>query len=98
MTQLLTVALDAAVPFQILELQRQGGPSKDDIEKAREFGSELASKADTLLYGGKKGEAGRLFNQTARAIAVLAFCPGGVTFAGSHYDGQRYMGNGELLG
>lgn len=84
---LLEETLAAAVPLHILDLKRQGGPADSDLEWAREFAWELGSHGDLLLYrGGKPGESARLFNQTARAIAILAFAPGGVHLFGQHWD------------
>lgn len=82
-THSLVPFLDCAVPLEIHALTMQGGPDGADIEAARAFGSDLALRGDVMLFsGGKPGEAGELASQTARSIAVLAFCPGGVTLFG----------------
>lgn len=78
--------LDAAVPLYIAELSSQGGPSDADLETARAFGRTLAERGDVLLYGGKPGDAGDLANSCAKSIAALAFCPGGVTVFGRHWE------------
>lgn len=82
----LAIALSAAVPLAVAELVRKGGPSNDDWVMAREAGQQLAEHGDNLLYRGKPGESARLFNTVAHALAVLAFCPGGVTFCGEHWE------------
>ena len=86
MDNLLTLTLEVAVPLRIAELRAAGGPSEADYAEARAFGPVLGAKGDVLQFGGKKGEAAALFNKTARALAILAFCPGGVKFAGSHWQ------------
>ena len=49
----------------------------------------LCTRGDVLLYGSKiKGEAAELFNLLAKAVAALAFVPGGVTVFGTHYEAQ----------
>lgn len=78
----LTLFLECSVPLYIAALSDQGGPFDADIEAARAFGPELAARGDLMLYGGKPGEAAELAGGMARAIAVLAFCPGGVTVFG----------------
>ena len=89
---LLAISLAAAVPLRIMVLQRQGGPTEMDWRNAVEFGSVLAEKGDILQFGyGKRqpreGEpsVADLFNQLARAVAVLAFVPGGVRLFGMHF-------------
>jgi hypothetical protein len=64
-------SLEIAVPLRIPELQRRGGPTDTHFEMARSFSIVIAEKGDILLFGGKKGEAARLFNQLAEALAVM---------------------------
>jgi hypothetical protein len=46
----------------------------------------VCERGDVLMYGGgKKGQAAEVFNYLASGLAALAYCPGGVNFAGSHY-------------
>lgn len=85
--------LGCAVPLEIAALESAGGPDADDYAAAQAFGRELAARGDVMLYGGKPGEAGALASQTARAIAVLAFSPSGVTVFGEHWEaGARPVG------
>lgn len=79
--------LDLVVPLKILELQLTNWqPSDQELEQAREFADVLGSQGDILLYRSKKkGETARVFSQMARAIAVGAFLPGGITVFGNHY-------------
>lgn len=47
----------------------------------------LGAHGDDLLYRSKKkGETAKVFNLVAEMLAGLAFQPGGVTFAGAHYE------------
>jgi hypothetical protein len=87
MSEHLSIALGAAVPLHIEEIRKAGGPTVEDFKAASGFSGDLAHRGDVLLFGGgKKGEAAELFNKTARAIAVLAFLPGGVTLFGNHWE------------
>jgi hypothetical protein len=86
----LAIALSAAVPLHIMGFQAAGGPTFEDFGRAQQFSSELGERGDVLLFGGgRKGEAAKLFNETARALAVLAFVPGGVTIFGQHYESHE---------
>lgn len=85
--ELLPIALSAAVPLRIMELQERGGPTDTDMERAQQFSNDLGQHGDILLFrGGKRGETAALFNGLAFSIAVLAFCPGGVKVFGQHWE------------
>ena len=86
--------LAVAVPLRIAEYEGRGGPDASDTawleaNRMREF----ASHADEMLYRPKlardRGKPARMFNEVARALAIMAFFPGGVKFAGTHYIGKR---------
>ncbi len=86
---LLPTMMDMAVVLRIAELRDRGGPSNSDFVRAQETGQLLAEKGDVLQFGSKKkGEAARIFNEVAHGIAVLAYCPGGVTVFGTHYEAR----------
>lgn len=85
----LTGALEVAVPLWIEQLAEL----EPAIRWARiaEWGSaaatEVASKGDVLMFGSKRrGEAAEVFNHLARGLAAAAFVPGGVKFAGLHFE------------
>lgn len=83
---LLKVALEAAVPIWMFDLQRRCTLAEIQA-RAGECGQIVAEKGDVLQFGGgKKGEAGKAFNALAEGLACLAFCPGGVTFCGLHFE------------
>jgi hypothetical protein len=90
---LLRIALSASVPLRIADFQRRGGPDDADFERIRGFAQVLGEKGDVLQFGGKKkGEPAALFNQLADALAVMAFCPGGVKFGDEHWEAKRAGG------
>lgn len=83
----LSIALSAAVPLWIAEIRRKGGPDAEDMEACRRFSDELAEHGDLLQYrGGRPGQTADLFNNFAYCLAVMSFCPGGVRFAGNHWE------------
>jgi len=87
---LLAIAMSAAVPLHIMQLQEKGGPDATDLKKAQETSDMLGERGDVLLFGGgKTGEAADLFNRTAHTIAVLAFVPGGIDIFGQHFEAIR---------
>jgi len=89
MSHLLSDTLQLAVPLRIDELRRAGGPRSTDFEEARAFVPDLCAKGDLILYKSKKkGETAALFNRLVRAIAVLAFVPGGVRLFDSHWEAK----------
>ena len=84
---LLRIALSAAVPLRIMALHARGGPSDFDVRMAREGSQLIGEKGDLLMFrGGKLGETAQVFTVLVESLAVLAFCPGGVTFLGEHWD------------
>lgn len=88
-THPLAIALSCAVPLRIAEYEARGGPSPADLDRVRGHAGLIAERADIVLYRGKKkGEAAAVFAALADGLAVMAFCPGGVRFAGSHYEAK----------
>ena len=83
---LLCGTLEAGVPLAIVELHHRGGPTDQDRDRARDWGQMLAEKGDQLLFPGKDTAA--LMTMLIHSIAVLAFCPGGVTLFGAHWEAQ----------
>jgi len=86
----LAIAMGAAVPLHIMQLQEKGGPDAADMKRAQETSDMLGERGDVLLHGGgKKGESSDLFNRTAHTVAVLAFVPGGIDIFGQHFEAVR---------
>lgn len=85
----LATTLELAVPLALWRLADRGGPSDDDWAQARDFAQVLAEHGDALLYQVTKGAypTRRLFVGLVHTLAVLAYVPGGVTFAGRRWDG-----------
>jgi len=79
---LLTIAMQTAVPLWIISIRERGLSNQDFIE-AKEICDRLGVMGDRLIHGRAKGDkeglVADLFNKTAKAIAVLSFCPGGIT-------------------
>jgi hypothetical protein len=84
---LIRCTLQTGVPFRMLDIQQRGGPTDTDWGWARSFAQALGEKGDILLYRShKKGETGHIMEQFINAVALLAFCPGGITIYGLHFD------------
>jgi hypothetical protein len=83
--ELLKITLAAAVPLWIHQFRML---SEDDrLAIAKECGGVVAEKGDIIQFKStKKGETAKAFNQLARGLACLAYAPGGVTFAGMHFE------------
>lgn len=76
-----------AVWLRVEQLKDRGGPTPEDLKEAQETSDILGERGDVLVAGhGKPGEIADQFNRTARAIAVLAFVPGGIEIFGGHFE------------
>lgn len=85
---LLTLTLSCAVPLWIEQFRVLNDDQR--LEIARVSGQEIAEHGDIIQYRSKKkGETAAAFNHLARGLAVLAFAPGGVRFAGLHFEAGR---------
>ena len=80
---LLAITLEMAVPLHIGEVSAWTPEAR--VEFCRAHAAEISENADCLLHK-VPGKTARVFNLTARAIACLAFQPGGVTVAGQHWE------------
>jgi hypothetical protein len=85
-------SLRVAVPVWIWQLQ--GSTPEQRVAIARRCGDHVAEHGDALMYGGKRadrrnpdarGDCANAFNALAEGLAVAAYQPGGVTFAGQHW-------------
>jgi hypothetical protein len=87
--ELFRLSVQVSVPLIIDDLRRQGGPSDAQWSWVRCFANELAAHGDILQFTGEqKGETAIIFNRFARALAILAFLPGGVRFAEMHFEAR----------
>jgi hypothetical protein len=97
---LLVSTLELAIPLWVERFADTGGPCDEDFEWAREFAWVLGSDGDKLFYRDKKqGETARLFNDLARALAIMAHVPGGVTLLGRRWECgvERWVRRAESL-
>ena len=85
-TFLLKTALEVSVPLFIEEFRNK--PVDELQEMASKAAQVIAEKGDVLQFGGKKGGAADAFNELAKGLAVLSFSPGGVKFAGLHFQAK----------
>jgi hypothetical protein len=77
----LVIGLEAAVPLHILDAQHRTDEQR--VAAANDLGTVIGSHGDDLIYGGRHCAA--TFNALARGLALLAYQPGGVDFAGHHW-------------
>jgi len=79
--------LSAAVPLWIAEARRW---SESEREAARrECLQVIAERGDEILYRStRKGRSAEAFNALAKAVALLAFAPGGVRVFGLHFEAR----------
>jgi hypothetical protein len=82
---LLKSMLPMAVMLNTLNFEKM---SWADLQEAIKGASQaLAEHGDNILFRGpKKGDTAKGFNQLAKAITVLSFVPGGITFLGMHFE------------
>lgn len=84
---LLKLHLSAVVPLMIADLSEQGGISDWQLERVKGHALYLGEHGDAILYR-VKGETAKAMNVLCECLAVLAFAPGGVKFAGLHFEGK----------
>jgi hypothetical protein len=84
----LSLALSTAVPIRMLRLIQRGGPEDEDFERVHRYVQDFVERGTDLFFpSGLEGVKADRFEQVVDAIAVLAFCPGGLTIFGEHYQG-----------
>lgn len=93
--ELLVATLQAAVPMWIDQYQNWDTYSRQC--RATHCADEVAAHGDILVFKQKTAEGRKgtvnAFNRLAEGIAILAYNPGGVTFAGHHWCvGSNHMG------
>lgn len=84
---LIQVHLEAGVPEEIYRIERNSGISTADFERVRDNALYLAAHGDAILYH-TKGKSAPAMTRLIESIAVLSYCPGGITTFGLHFDGQ----------
>ncbi len=84
----MSIALSAAVPLWVFEMSRV--PLTTLTAQAPELAQIIAEKGDVAQFKSKKkGETASAFNAIAKALAILSFMPGGVTFLGEHFENRH---------
>lgn len=85
--ELFRLTVMTAVPLNIADLKAKGGPNDFQWDWAREFADDLGSLGDILQFKGeRKGETASVMNRFVYALAIMSFAPGGVDFAGLHFE------------
>ena len=86
----LQMCLALAVP---LWLERARGCSPAELAAMAEESSRvLAGSGGVLQRGGQVADAARVLSHLARGIAITAFGPDGITFAGMHWCAHGHPG------
>lgn len=81
----LAIGLETAVPLWIAKLSPLTFEQR--TRDRREAASLIATRGDALQFGARKsGTVAKVFNRLAYGLALLAYQPGGVTFAGLHFE------------
>lgn len=85
--ELFLLTVQTAVPLNIAEIKAKGGPNDFQWDWAREFADDLGSMGDILQFKGEKpGQTAAVMNRFTYALAIMSFAPGGVDFAGLHFE------------
>ena len=78
--------LQAHVPPRIRYYLGKDGPSAQDVERVREYATDLGTFGDIILFPDGKGKDKPHLEKLVDGVAVLSFCPLGVTLFGLHFD------------
>jgi hypothetical protein len=89
---LMRLFLSTAVPLWIDRVQHWRPVYRE--QRAHEIGAEIGASQALVADGNVEGRVAKAdrgkvaagFNLIAEGLALLAFCPGGVTFAGHHWE------------
>lgn len=88
--------LGMAVPMWIDRMQYWRPAYREEtahkLAEVVAYEQSVAALCDTEARGtARKGDLGKAFNAIAQGLACLAFCPGGVVFAGSHWEAKQFV-------
>lgn len=88
----LALSLSCAVPLWMFHYQRAGPQVREsDLKELQD--SDFALRMQyVLVKGPKEGDTARAFNDLAKAIALMSFCPGGVCAFGQRYQWKDSLG------
>lgn len=79
---LLRLTLETTVPIKIAELRNMPQHKLDAMRE--EALDSIASSGDVILY--RRPGTAEAMGQLIRALAICAFAPGGIEFAGHHWE------------
>lgn len=84
--ELIRLTLASAVEIELAHLRRTGGPTEYAMDAAHEF---IAHQrlGEAILYA-TKNETREQMRVLCEITAILAFCPGGVTLFGLHFEAK----------
>lgn len=87
--------LFAAIHIEIMQLTHQGGITDWHISEAQKRLRSIreSNVGESILYASP--DTARSFRIYAECIAVLAFMPGGITFAGNHFEVPQALWHAE---
>jgi hypothetical protein len=89
-SKLLPMSLAAAVPLWISQFSELSAEERLARVRGLETADDFCLSMEHVLHKGPKpGDSARAFNNLAKAIALMAFCPGGVTLFGRHHEVKR---------
>lgn len=81
---LLAASLSVAVPLWIERARSWDGSKRAERQAA--CAQYVAEHGDVILF--RAVGTAQAFNRLAEGLALLAFAPGGVTFAGGHWEAK----------
>jgi hypothetical protein len=81
--------LEASVLIEIMHLRNHGGVTDWHISEAQKQLRFIRDKniAEAMQY--KSEDTRDVFRAYVECIAVMAFCPGGITFGGRHFEAMN---------
>jgi hypothetical protein len=84
----LPMMLDATVPLWIETIKSLTPEQRlERITELNSDGLDFCLRMEYVLHKGpKEGDTAKAFNDLAKAIALLSFCPGGVHSFGRHWE------------
>lgn len=90
---LLIIHVQMVVPLMIMGILESGGLTEGHLREAKRQADIIAEKGDLILFKSKKkGESAGAVHALCYGLAVLSFCPDGVTFAGTRFCSADYEG------
>lgn len=89
--------MEALIDMAVLDMRLHGGPSSFDFDRARGVGLRLAFTGDVaegrmqgMDWGGTAAENEGMkppaSGEIAKALAIGAWCPGGLNFGSRHWE------------